>query len=260
MDIDAARASGAMALFGEKYGDRVRVVSIGGDWSRELCAGTHVRRSGQLGMVTLLGESSIGSGVRRVDALVGDGAYGFHAKEHALVGQLTGLLNVRTEELPGRVSSLVGRLKEAEKELAALRQARLLATAGTLATDPVTTADGTRVVTHDAGEVSSADDLRALALDVRGRLGESAPAVVAVGGVKDDRPLVVVVTNAEARRHGVRAGALAQGGLHDARRRRGRQGRHGAGRRHRRRGAARGAGRHRGRARLGGLVRTGRLT
>jgi alanyl-tRNA synthetase len=210
MGIDAARASGAMALFGEKYGDRVRVVSIGGDWSRELCAGTHVPSSGHLGMVTLLGESSIGSGVRRVDALVGDGAYGFHAKEHALVGQLTGLLNVRTEELPERVGSLVSRLKEAEKELAALRQGRLLAAAGDLAAAAPTTADGTRVVTHDAGTVSSADDLRALALDVRGRLGESAPSVVAVGGVSKDRPLVVVVTNAEARARGIRAGALAK--------------------------------------------------
>ncbi|GAA2723744.1 alanine--tRNA ligase [Cellulomonas aerilata] len=210
MGLDAARASGAMALFGEKYGDRVRVVSIGGDWSRELCAGTHVPSSGHLGMVTLLGESSIGSGVRRVDALVGDGAYGFHAKEHALVGQLTGLLNVRTEELPARVGSLVSRLKEAEKELAQLRQGRLLAAAGELAATAPTTADGTRVVTHDAGEVSSADDLRALALDVRGRLGESAASVVAVGGVSKDRPLVVVVTNAEARSRGIRAGALAK--------------------------------------------------
>jgi len=210
MNLDEARASGAMALFGEKYGDRVRVVSIGGDWSRELCAGTHVKRSGQLGMVTLLGESSIGSGVRRVDALVGDGAYGFHAKEHALVGQLTGLLNVRTDELPRRISSLVGRLRESEKELATLRQGRLLAAAGTLAAGAATTPDGTRVVTHDAGPVSSADDLRALALDVRGRLGEAAPTVVAVGGVREDRPLVVVVTNAEARSRGIRAGALAK--------------------------------------------------
>lgn len=210
MALDDARALGAMALFGEKYGDRVRVVSIGGDWSRELCAGTHVARSGQLGLVTLLGESSIGSGVRRVDALVGDGAYGFHAKEHALVGQLTGLLNVRTDELPDRVSSLVTRLRDAEKELAALRQAQLLAAAGTLAQAATTTPDGVRVVTHDAGEVASADDLRALALDVRSRLGESAASVVGVGGVSKGRPLVVVVTNAAARERGIRAGALVR--------------------------------------------------
>ncbi|MFI2569318.1 alanine--tRNA ligase [Cellulosimicrobium funkei] len=209
MPITEARALGAMALFGEKYGDTVRVVSIGGDWSRELCAGTHVQRTGQLGLVTLLGESSIGSGVRRVDALVGDGAYGFQAKEHALVGQLTGLLNVRTEELPDRVSTLVSRLRDAEKELAQLRQAQLLAAAGTLAAG-AELVGGTRVVVHDAGEVASADDLRALALDVRGRLGEAEPAVVAVGGVAKGRPQVVVVTNASARAAGLRAGVLAK--------------------------------------------------
>ena len=210
MSIDAARASGAMALFGEKYGDRVRVVSIGGDWSRELCAGTHVKRSGQLGLVTLLGEGSIGSGVRRLDALVGDGAYGFGAKEHALVGQLTGLLNVRTDELPDRVSSLVARLRDAEKQLAAMNQARLLGAAAGLAAGATSSAGGTRLVVHDAGEVAAADDLRALALDVRSRLGESAAAVVAVGGVSNARPLVVVVTNALARANGIKAGALVR--------------------------------------------------
>ncbi|NMR20152.1 alanine--tRNA ligase [Cellulomonas fimi] len=210
MSIDAARASGAMALFGEKYGDRVRVVSIGGDWSRELCAGTHVKRSGQLGLVTLLGEASIGSGVRRVDALVGEGAYGFQAKEHALVGQLTGLLNVRTDELPDRVGALVARLRDAEKELASLRQARLLGAAADLAAKATASGGGVRVVVHDAGDVASADDLRALALDVRGRLGESEPTVVAIGGVSKERPLVVVVTNAEARARGLRAGALVR--------------------------------------------------
>ncbi|MBB2921846.1 alanine--tRNA ligase [Cellulomonas cellasea] len=209
MPIAEARALGAMALFGEKYGDRVRVVSIGGDWSRELCAGTHVRRSGQLGLVTLLGESSIGSGVRRVDALVGDGAYGFQAKEHALVGQLSGLLGARPDELGDRVSSLLTRLKESEKELAALRQAQVLAGAAALASGAVD-AGGVRVVAHDAGEVSSADDLRTLVLDVRARLGESAPAVVAVGGVAKGRPVVVVATNAAARERGVRAGALVK--------------------------------------------------
>ncbi len=208
MPIAEARALGAMALFGEKYGDQVRVVSIGGDWSRELCGGTHVRRSGELGLVTLLGESSIGSGVRRVDALVGDGAYGFHAKEHALVGQLSGLLGARPDELSDRVSSLVARLKETEKELAGVRAAQVLAAAGTLAAGATEVA-GVRVVAHDAGEVA-ADDLRTLALDVRSRLGESAPAVVAVGGVAKGRPVVVVATNAAARERGVRAGALVK--------------------------------------------------
>jgi len=208
MPISEARALGAMALFGEKYGDQVRVVSIGGDWSRELCGGTHVRRSGELGLVTLLGESSIGSGVRRVDALVGDGAYGFHATEHALVGQLSGLLGARPDELHDRVSSLMSRLKDTEKQLATMRAAQVLAAAGALATG-AEEVNGVRVVTHDAGE-ASADDLRTLVLDVRSRLGESAPSVVAVGGVAKGRPVVVIATNAAAREQGVRAGALVK--------------------------------------------------
>lgn len=209
MPIDEARALGAMALFGEKYGNEVRVVSIGGDWSRELCAGTHVGRSGELGLVTLLGESSIGSGVRRVDALVGAGAYAQQATERALVGQLSGLLGARPDELADRVSSLLGRLKESEKQLASVRQAQVLAAAAGLAAG-AQDVGGVRVVTHDAGETGSADDLRTLVLDVRSRLGDAAPVVVAVGGVSKGRPLVVVATNASAREAGHRAGALVR--------------------------------------------------
>ena len=208
MQIDEARAMGAMALFGEKYGNEVRVVSIGGDWSLELCAGTHVKRSGELGLVTLLSESAIGSGVRRVDALVGAGAYGYQAKERALVGQLSGLLGARPDELAERVSGLMTKLKESEKELAALRQAQVLALAGSLA-DAAQQVGVTRVVTFDAGE-QSPDDLRTLVLDVRSRLGDSAPSVVAVGGVAKGRPVVVVATNAAAREAGLKAGALVR--------------------------------------------------
>jgi alanyl-tRNA synthetase len=208
MNIDEARAKGAMALFGEKYGNDVRVVSIGGDWSLELCAGTHVKRSGELGLVTLLSESAIGSGVRRVDALVGAGAYGYQAKERALVGQISGLLGARPDELADRVSSLLTKLKESEKELATLRQAQILAGAASLAAG-AQVVGGTRVVTADLGEVSG-DEVRTLVLDVRSRLGESEPAVVAVGGQAKGRPVVVVATNASARSAGVRAGALVK--------------------------------------------------
>src|SRR5690606_18690273 len=201
MDLDDALASGAMALFGQKYGSRVRVVSIGGDWSKELCGGTHVPSTGHIGRVTLLGESSIGSGVRRVDALVGAGAYGFQAKEHVLVGQVTNLLGGRPEELPERVSSLMSRLKAAEKELATLRRQQLLAGARQVA-DGAPDVAGTLVVAHDAGEVAG-DDLRTLALDVRGRLGDARPTVVAVAGTSNGRPSVVVATNAGARELGL---------------------------------------------------------
>ncbi|GAA2248313.1 alanine--tRNA ligase [Rarobacter faecitabidus] len=205
MDLDAAKALGAMALFGEKYGDRVRVVSIGDDWSRELCAGTHVKQSGELGLVTLVGEASIGSGVRRVEALVGSDAKGFHAREHAIVGQLSGLLGARSEELPDRISSLLAKLKDSEKQLAALRQAQLLGSVATIAAGATRIGD-VSVVAYDAGDVAGGDDLRTLALEVRSRLGESA-ALVVIGGVSKGRPIVVAATNAAAREAGIKAGA-----------------------------------------------------
>ena len=207
MTQEQARAAGAMALFGEKYGDQVRVISVG-DWTRELCGGTHAPRSGQLGLVRLLGEGSIGSGVRRVEALVGVDAYRFAAREHLLVSQLTDALKVRPEELPERVSALVAQLREATKEIDAMRAAAVLSASASLA-ERATDVFGVQVVSHDAGEVAT-DDLRALALDVRGRMPAERPAVVAVGGRAKGRPLVVVVTNEEARRWGVRAGDLVK--------------------------------------------------
>ena len=129
---DEARRIGAMALFGEKYGDQVRVVEIG-DYSRELCGGTHVHRSGQLGLVKLLSESSIGSGVRRVEALVGIDAFRFLAREHVLVSQLAEQFKARPEELPERINSVVDRLRQAERELEKVRADAVLSSAGALA-------------------------------------------------------------------------------------------------------------------------------
>jgi alanyl-tRNA synthetase len=207
MSQEQARTIGAMALFGEKYGDRVRVISIG-DWARELCGGTHARRSGQLGMIQLLTEGSIGTGVRRVEALVGVDAYAYAAREHILVHQLTETLKVRPEELPGRVEGLVTQLREVQRELERLRADQVLAAAADLAKEAAEVF-GVVVVTLDAG-TASADVLRALALDVRGRIPADRPAVVAVAGVSGARPVLVVVTNDEARRWGVRAGELAR--------------------------------------------------
>ena len=207
MSQEQARSAGAMALFGEKYGDRVRVISVG-EWTRELCGGTHARRSGQLGLVKLLGEGSIGSGLRRVEALVAADAYEFAAREHVLVSQLTDALKVRPEELPDRVAVLLVQLREAQKEIDRARAAQVLEAAERLAASP-TDVFGVAVVTHDAGE-ASADDARSLALDVRGRLPGERPAVVVVAAVTKGRPLVIVATNEEARRWGVRAGDLVR--------------------------------------------------
>src|SRR5690606_21074925 len=128
MPLAEAKAWGAIALFGETYDEsKVRVVEIGGPWSRELCGGTHVEHSSQIGLIALTGESSVGSGARRIEALVGLEAFHHLARERALVSTLTETLKTRPEELPDRVGALLARLRDAEKELAAVRRERLLA-------------------------------------------------------------------------------------------------------------------------------------
>jgi alanyl-tRNA synthetase len=208
MTQDQARAAGAMALFGEKYGDEVRVVSVG-DWARELCGGTHAQRSGQLGLVKILGEASIGAGVRRVEALVGADAYQFLAREHALVVQLTDALKVRPEELPERVAALTSRLREVEKDLEKIRSQQVLAGGAELAEAPVDVF-GVGVVTHRAPDGTSADDLRRLVLDVRGRIPGERPAAVAMVSVANGRPVIVVAVNTKGREWGIKAGELVR--------------------------------------------------
>ncbi|MBY9076213.1 alanine--tRNA ligase [Nocardioides sp. WL0053] len=207
MTQEEARRSGAMALFGEKYGDEVRVVSVG-DWARELCGGTHAGRSGQLGVIKLLGESSIGSGVRRVEALVGGDAYRFLAREHVLVAQLSEALKVRPEQLPERVNDIVEKLRTAEKEIERVRVAQLLAAAGQLAANP-TDVFGVNFVGHRA-DGAGAGDVRKLALDIRGRMPAGKPSVVAIIGSTNGKPAVVVAVNDEARAWGVSANALVK--------------------------------------------------
>ncbi len=208
MTQEQAVATGAMALFGEKYGDEVRVVSVG-EWARELCGGTHAQRSGQLGLVSILGEQSIGAGVRRVEALVGVDAYQFLAREHALVSQLTEALKVRPEQLPDRVAALTARLREVEKDLEKVRSSQVLAAAGELAANP-TDVFGVGVVAHRAPDGTAADDLRKLVLDVRGRIPGERPAAVAMVSVANGRPVVVVAVNAKGREWGVKAGELVR--------------------------------------------------
>ena len=199
--------SGAMALFGEKYGDEVRVVSVG-DWARELCGGTHAGSSGKLGVIKLLGESSIGSGVRRVEALVGSDAYRFLAREHVLVAQLSEALKARPEELPERVNDIIERLRAAEKELEKVRVAGLLARAGDLAAQ-AEQLDGVALVATRAPGAGGAD-VRTLALDVRGRLPVGQPGVVVVIGDADGKVSVVAAVNDEARARGLSANELVR--------------------------------------------------
>ena len=208
MSQDAARAIGATALFGEKYGDQVRVVSVG-DWAKELCGGTHVSRSGQLGLIKLLSESSIGAGVRRVEALVGHDAYKFLAREHVLLNSLTEIIKgVRAEELPQRISELVEKMKSMEKEMSAVNSAKAMAAASELVkrNKSIGTAN---LIIEQLGNQISGEDMRAIALDLKGKLKT---AIVVLATVNDAKPLLVAAVSADAIKLGVKAGELIKVG------------------------------------------------
>ncbi|MGC4174074.1 alanine--tRNA ligase [Demequina sp.] len=207
MALDEAKALGAMALFGEKYGDRVRVVEIGGPFSRELCAGTHVGSSSEIGLVSVTGEGSVGSGARRIEALVGADAFKHLAAERAIVSELSSSLKTQPGELVGRVESLVSRLAATEKKLAAFEEQAALRAAETLAAG-ATVISGVKAVVAVA-DGASGDTLRTLVLDVRARLGEGEPVVVALFNA-GDRPSVVIATNGAARDKGFAAGDLVK--------------------------------------------------
>ena len=201
-----AKEIGAMALFGEKYGEVVRVVSVG-EWARELCGGTHVQSSAELGVVKLLSESSIGAGVRRVEALVGADAFSYLAREHTILNSLTEIIKgARPEELPERISDLLGKMKVIERELAALKSAQALASVKEIAKS--SEAIGSlQVIVHQVAEGVSGDDLRVMALELRNR---DPRAVVALLSVQDDRVVLVVAVSPQAISAGVKAGTLVK--------------------------------------------------
>jgi len=206
--LPQAREMGALALFGETYDETVRIVEIGGPWSIELCGGTHVEHSSQIGPVALIGESSVGSGLRRIEASVGIEAFRQLAAERALVAELSGMLKVPAADLPGRVELLVDRLRVAEKELEKVRAAAVLSSAAALV-DSATEVGGTAVVAATTPDGVPAADLRALATDVRGRFGDR-PAVVALFGPNDGAVSFVVGVTTAAVADGIKAGDLVK--------------------------------------------------
>jgi len=206
-----ARRLGAMALFGEKYGDEVRVVEVG-DYARELCGGTHVARSGQLGLVKILNEQSIGSGVRRVEALVGIDAFGFLAKEHLLVSRLAELFRVPGDQVAERVEQTVTALRDAEKELEKLRAQMVLGGAGALA-GQARDLRGVAYVGVEAPEGAAGNDVRTLAQEIRGKIDAGRPAVVAVAARANGKASLIVAVNAAAKGRGLSAADLVKGAL-----------------------------------------------
>ncbi|GAA4824975.1 alanine--tRNA ligase [Nocardioides caeni] len=209
MTLPQAKEWGALALFGETYDDsKVRVVEIGGPWSRELCGGTHVDHSSQVGTIVVTGESSVGSGNRRIEALTGVEGFSYLARERDVVGQLTTLLKVQPDDLLGRVTDLVDRLKQTEKEMEKVRLAQLLAGGAALAAG-ATEVNGVRLVAQRL-DGAGGGDVRTLATDVRGRLSGDAPAAVVLIGAADGKAAIVAALNDAAQARGLAAGDLVR--------------------------------------------------
>jgi len=204
MSQDAAKKMGAMALFGEKYGDQVRVVSVG-DWAKELCGGTHVSRSGELGIVKLLSESSIGAGVRRVEALVGIDAYQYLAKEHVLLNSLTQLIKgSTTSDLPDRISELLEKIKNIEKELSVYKSAKALESVSSLEAK-VSKFGSLNVIVERVEDEVTIEDLRSIALKLKEKVKSS---VVVLASAFSGKPLLVASISPEGIKEGLKAGDL----------------------------------------------------
>ncbi len=181
MDLQAALQSGAMALFGEKYGDRVRVIRIG-DFSTELCGGTHLGATGEIGLFKVVGESAVASGVRRVEAVTGEAALRHVGQEEAALRESAGLLKIPPLELPRRMQKLLDEQKQLESQLAQL-EARL---ARSRAEDLVASARevaGVRVLAARLDGLDP-DGLRSVVDLLRERLG---PGIICLGSAVDGK-------------------------------------------------------------------------
>ncbi len=222
MTPDEAIEAGALALFGEKYGDEVRVVSMGGEdvarggkaYSTELCGGTHVRRSGDIGFLKIIGEGALASGVRRVEAVVGAAALDYVAQQEAALSGAVAALKTSPAQLAERVSALVEERRRLEREVSDLR--RKLAAGGGKADGTAAPAREVAGVKFAARVVADlpAKDLKPMADDLKKQIGSGVVALVAVN--EGRASLVVAVTGDLTDRFDavnlVRAGSAALGG------------------------------------------------
>lgn len=212
MSLEEARQEGALALFGETYGDTVRVVDIGGPWSRELCGGTHVGSSSQIGPLAITSEASVGSGSRRLEAVVGLSAYEYLARERDMVGQLTELLGAKPETLVERVSGMVTRLKDAEREVDKLKAEKVTANMSNLIGGHTEVGDA-RIWTFKLPQDLSAKELRGIVQRAQGMARADIPVAFVGASVDGDKVSVVAATNALAQERGVSANDLLRATL-----------------------------------------------
>ena len=208
LPVDEARKAGAMALFGEKYGDVVRMVDIGGPWSRELCAGTHVKRSSNIGVITVIGESSVSSTARRIEALVGSAAVADFSVEKSIMRRLTQMLKTPREELPERVGELIDQVRNLEKAITKASADQAASLVPNLVSQAKTLGRFHTVIETVAG-VDNADELRSITQGVLSSLNQG-PAVAVVGSVNEGRATVVVAVNEQGVAAGANAGAMVK--------------------------------------------------
>ncbi len=209
MSLADAKAWGAVALFGETYDESVRVIEVGGPWSRELCGGTHVSHSSQIGLISLINETSVGSGSRRVEALVGIEAFRSLAQERAIVARLTDGFKVSKDSLEERIAGLSEDLKSTQKKLAAFEAERLAQRIPELISANSTSVGSYKLISSNLGELASIDDVRSIVTQIRDRVQAEA-AVIAILAVVNEKPAVVIATTEGARSAGAKAGLLVR--------------------------------------------------
>jgi alanyl-tRNA synthetase len=208
MSLPQAKEWGAVALFGETYDEEVRVIQVGGPWSRELCGGTHVSRSSQVGLVSLINESSVGSGSRRLEALVGIDAFRAFAAERALIGRLYEATKAPKGALEDKLNQTIAELRDAQRRLAQYQAAELASRVPAMVAN-ASTAGCHKLVAENIGAVESVDELRSLATQVRDRFGEEC-GIAAIFGDVSGKPMVVVAANMASQAGGAKAGALVR--------------------------------------------------
>lgn len=204
-----AKAMGAMALFGENYGDVVRVIKIGDPFSMELCGGTHVDSSAQIGPVSILGESSIGSGVRRIEAYSGLDSFRYLSRERALIEGLATSLKAPAEEVPARIEALTEKLKEAEKNLEEMRRRQLANQASELIAGAIEV-NGFIFAAMRLQKGISASDMRTMVVEGINRSTDRAGVLILVSEDGNGKVPFVVGVSKPAIARGVKAGDLVK--------------------------------------------------
>ena len=207
MTLPEAKEWGAIALFGETYDEKVRVVQVGGPWSRELCGGTHVSRSSQIGLVSVIGESSVGSGARRIEAMVGMDALSALIAERDLIKRLSAELKAPAAELEQRVLGSIEELRLAQKKIAELEAAQALGRLLVLLPSKAQDIAGKRVLAIEMDGIGG-EQLRQVAIKAREELGSNS--VVVLGSVSDGRVTLMVACGQAAIESGIKAGDLAR--------------------------------------------------